>query len=445
MKKLLFIIINFMLFINVSAGSYTCSDKYDAKIISTKDTINLNTKGSIYVDDDSIKEDLKYDVSYKVDGDTRIVDITNNKGKASILGKMVGNVNISVTVNFLDNSNNQLGSCNVDVPINVISNEVTLKSLTIDKYDLSNVFRSDLYEYNIELPYDVEKIIIDAIPTNSEAVISGTGERYLNEGKQSFKVLVKHNNDGASYTINVNRLMPNNDTSLKLLSVSGYILTPNFNSNTLEYSLNVSENVDKITINATPSNDNANVSGVGEKTLSSGKNEFIISVVSESGDTKEYKIVVNKTKGTSLLTNLKVSKYKLSPKFNRMTFTYEIDAYSDIKELKIMASAKDGDKVEILGNSNLKYGKNEIYIRVTGVDKTNSVYKIIVNKYKKSELINNLGKDNNTLIRILFIIFIISTIVMFVLLGVFIKKNYLKPRKIKLNKKNKKNKKVVKK
>lgn len=438
MKKLLFIIINFMLFINVSAGSYTCSDKYDAKIISTKDTINLNTKGSIYVEDDSIKEDLKYDVSYKVDGDTRIVDITNNKGKASILGKMVGNVNISVTVNFLDNSNNQLGSCNVDVPINVISNEVTLKSLTIDKYDLSNVFRSDLYEYNIELPYDVEKIIIDAIPTNSEAVISGTGERYLNEGKQSFKVLVKHNNDGASYTINVNRLMPNNDTSLKLLSVSGYILTPNFNSNTLEYSLNVSENVDKITINATPNNDSANVSGVGEKTLSSGKNEFIISVVSESGDTKEYKIIVNKTKGTSLLTNLKVSKYKLSPKFNRMTFTYEIDAYSDIKELKIMASAKDGDKVEIFGNSNLKYGKNEIYIRVTGVDKTNSVYKIIVNKYKKSELINNLGKDNNTLIRILFIIFIISTIVMFVLLGVFIKKNYLKPRKIKLNKKNKK-------
>lgn len=441
MKKLFFIILNFILVMNVSATTYECKGDYDAKIELNKDTINLNTKTSLSVLEDSISDNMKYDVTYKILGDERIVTIKNNKGKATIEGKMVGTVNISVTVNFLDDENNQLGTCTKEIPISVISNDVTLKSLTIDKYDLSNIFKSDVYEYDIELPYDVEKIVINAEATNEEAVVSGTGERYLNEGKQSFKVLVNHNNDGASYTINVNRLTASDDTTLKLLSVSGYILTPYFSRNTYEYTLNVAENVDSITINATPNNEYATVNGTGDKTLSSGKNEFIISVLSESGDTKDYKITVNKTKGTSLLTNLKISKYKISPKFNRMTFTYEVDVYSDIKELKIMASAKDGDKVTITGNENLKYGKNEVYIKVSGPDKTTSVYKIIVNKYKKKELINNLGKDSNTLIRVLFIIFIISTIFMFILVGLFIKRNYIKPKKIKLNKK--KNKKKV--
>ena len=443
MKKLLFIILNFILIVNVSATTYECKGQYDAKINLDKDTINLNTKTKMYVEEDSIKNDMKYDVTYKINGDDRIITLTNDKGKASISAKMIGTVNITVTVSFLDDKNNQLGTCTKEIPISVISNDVTLKSLTIDKFDLSGIFKSDKYEYDIELPYEVEKIIINAEATNSEAVVSGTGERFLNEGKQSFKVLVKHNNDGASYTINVNRLIASNDTTLKLLSVSGYILTPNFNSNIDEYTLNVNESVDKITINATPNNENATVNGAGEKILSSGKNEFVISVLSESGDTKEYKIIVNKTKGTSLLTDLKVSKYKISPKFNRLTFTYEIDVYSNIKELKIVASAKDGDKIEILGNENLKYGKNEIYVKVSGPDKTTSVYKIVVNKYKKKELINNLGKDSSTLIRILFIIFIISTIIMFILLGLFIKRNFFKPKKInlkkKVNNKNKKN------
>ena len=108
MKKLLFIILNFILIANVSATTYECKGQYDAKINLDKDTINLNTKTKMYVEEDSIKNDMKYDVTYKINGDDRIITLTNDKGKASISAKMVGTVNINVTVSFLDDKNNML-------------------------------------------------------------------------------------------------------------------------------------------------------------------------------------------------------------------------------------------------------------------------------------------------------------------------------------------------
>lgn len=84
------------------------------------------------------------------------------------------------------------------------------------------------------------------------------------------------------------------DATLKSLSVVGYDLTPSFNKNTLEYSLEVENDVESVTIKAVKSDSGASVSGIGEKVLTEGVNKFNIVVTAEKGNKKTYVIEINR-------------------------------------------------------------------------------------------------------------------------------------------------------
>lgn len=84
------------------------------------------------------------------------------------------------------------------------------------------------------------------------------------------------------------------DATLKSLSVAGYDLTPSFNKNTLEYSLEVENDVESVTIKAVKSDSGASVSGIGEKVLTEGVNKFNIVVTAEKGNKKTYVIEINR-------------------------------------------------------------------------------------------------------------------------------------------------------
>lgn len=84
---------------------------------------------------------------------------------------------------------------------------------------------------------------------------------------------------------------PNN--WLKSLTLQGYGLTPSYAVNNItDYSLIVSESVDRISISATPVNKNARVSGAGTVSLSQGTNIVDIVVTAQSGATRTYKLTV---------------------------------------------------------------------------------------------------------------------------------------------------------
>lgn len=84
---------------------------------------------------------------------------------------------------------------------------------------------------------------------------------------------------------------PNN--WLSSLSISGYSLTPSFAVNmTTDYSLIVSENIESVTISATPVNSNARVSGTGTINLAPGTNRINIVVTAQSGSTRTYKLTI---------------------------------------------------------------------------------------------------------------------------------------------------------
>lgn len=83
------------------------------------------------------------------------------------------------------------------------------------------------------------------------------------------------------------------DNNLKGLSVEGYEITPVFNKDTLEYSVNVPEGTTSINIIATKNDNTATITGDGVKEVSMGTNAFEIVVKAQNGAEKVYKLTVN--------------------------------------------------------------------------------------------------------------------------------------------------------
>lgn len=81
-----------------------------------------------------------------------------------------------------------------------------------------------------------------------------------------------------------------NNANLKTIELSeGKV---EFNKDTLEYTINVKNKVDKIKVNSTLEDSKASVEGNGEYELKAGVNEIKLSVKAEDGIVKEYKIKV---------------------------------------------------------------------------------------------------------------------------------------------------------
>ena len=111
-------------------------------------------------------------------------DITSSDGTNS---KISGSKQVTVTVPREKSKNNKL------------------KSLSVDEYELSPSFNSDINEYSVTVPSTVEKINISATRQDGYASLSGTGEKEVEEGINVFEIVVT-SEVGVSntYKINVN-------------------------------------------------------------------------------------------------------------------------------------------------------------------------------------------------------------------------------------------------
>lgn len=193
-----------------------------------------------------------------------------------------------------------------------------------------------------------------------------------------------------------------NDASLKELVLSnGFI---EFNPNVFNYYVEVSHDVDKISINAIANDANASVKIPSNLSLKDGDNKFVIEVTSQDGTKKEYEINVkrlNKILSTdSSLKNLIINGYDID--FNTEKYVYDI---GEIKSsfLKIDAIANDTNAtIKIYGNESI--GKNDvIVIEVKAEDKTQTEYIIYANNIS-----NNNRSSSKVVTLIVWILFLIS-------------------------------------
>lgn len=172
------------------------------------------------------------------------------------------------------------------------------------------------------------------------------------------------------------------NNNLKTLVVKGFSISPSFKAETLEYSLQVTDDTEKLDITAEAENEKATVKIEGNETLAEGENIIKIIVTAENGTTKTYTIKAMKQQEKVFgLQSLTIKGTNISNQFHTDLYEYEIKV-KDVDTLDIQAIATDEDAIiEILGNENLQEGENIITIIVHSSNEENTVtYQITATK-----------------------------------------------------------------
>lgn len=117
-----------------------------------------------------------------------------------------------------------------------------------------------------------------------------------------------------------------------------------------------------------------------------GEKQESLSMQSDETDNMQGNVPNNSSK----LSVLRLNQEGISPEFNKDIKEYYLIVNETIKNLEITATPENKNAiVDIIGNKNLKLGKNEIQIKVQSEDKTEtSLYKVYVTRTKDINLAN---------------------------------------------------------
>lgn len=137
---------------------------------------------------------------------------------------------------------------------------------------------------------------------------------------------------------------------LKSLSVKDYQITPEFNKDTAEYSLEVPSTVDKVVLEATAESGYANVSGIGEMEVNEGINNFDIVVTSETGVERVYKLKIEVKDSNPINVQINNNFYTVIKNIKSLT---KPDLYEEttikIDDFDIPAFVSDVTKFTLIG------------------------------------------------------------------------------------------------
>ena len=199
-------------------------------------------------------------------------------------------------------------------------------------------------------------------------------------------------------------------------------LSPVFNKDTDNYTLQVGSDVEAIQITATPEDENATVQVQGNENLQEGENTVTITVTAEDGTTKVYTITVNKGNVEQVaslgLSTLTIDGIDMENVFSPTTYEYTIEVNQDVTQLDITAEAnEEGATVEIVGNQDFQEGENIVSIIVKSADGEETVtYQLTINK-NTAAVAENSNQTQNLIFICLFVgIVVVIIIVVSILL-----------------------------
>ena len=421
-KRVIFLILMLFSFSIVNAASdlkITCPSKANA--ISTVECtlslkpdnyelrgvqMNYSVSGGTYLD---FQLDNDY-TSYSLSSSGALINRKTNYTGTSYddLGilkiKMPSSGTASVSISniiALDKNNDEHSVSNVNKTIRVTDTNNYLSNITLSEGTID--FDKSKTTYDVK-NINGSTIDITATLESSYAKISGdVGKKNLKFGLNTFKITVT-SEAGVNrvYTLNIYRNDNRDKTNtLSSLEIENYKISPDFNKNTVNYTLTVKKDVTSVKINATLDSDKSSFNkGYGPRTvnLNYGVNTILIKVTSESDSTKTYTVKVTREDDRSsnnYLKSLNVSSGDFE--FNKKTQNYSFTVQNEVTSIKVLAVAED-EKSTISGAKtyNLKEGLNKINIVVTAENKQTRTYTLQVTR-----IVKNINKEVNNKLKFL--------------------------------------------
>ncbi|MCX8075020.1 MAG: cadherin-like beta sandwich domain-containing protein [Clostridia bacterium] len=246
-------------------------------------------------------------------------DVADTTAEANDITSTIGTKSITIKVNEKQNTNTNNNNNNGGTT--TVSNNANLKKLVPDHEGLSPNFSSGTTKYSLTVPSSVTNLGLTVATEDSGAKYSISGNNDLKQGDNIVTITVTAKNGSKKvYTITVTKADDPQKANAYLNSivVDGKVLSPEFNSETLNYTIDsVAANITKLTVLAYQKNDKAKVTITGNDPLIDGENTIKISVVAEDGvTTKEYTIKVVRDK------SVKIDEGKVEDVFNNYVDIY---------------------------------------------------------------------------------------------------------------------------
>ena len=182
---------------------------------------------------------------------------------------------------------------------NISDSDSGLAVLRLNHEGISPEFNSNIKEYYFIAHEGISDLEVTAIPNNSNANVTVSGNNNLQFGKNTINIKVesKDKTNTSEYKIYVTRTknIELANANLETLAIRQATLTPEFNNDITKYNIEISNNVNKIDILAIPERENATVEIIGNTEMKIGDNKIQIIVHAEDKITsKKYEINVHR-------------------------------------------------------------------------------------------------------------------------------------------------------
>ena len=433
MKKILYLIILLLLPINVIyASTIISSDNNKPAVGSIVNlAINIDYGNSriasshylISFDKDCLDlYNFKWEQSqgtYRIEDNNIIIDKENTtpsweKGKIITLSFRVNKVCTS-TINIKDNGESYTDKGTfirqTYGPVTITSENANdntyLDLITPIEESFPVTYNRKTNNYNLHVASTKDEIEFKIEANNSKQTIESTAEiikdtkndkiyhlkQKLKGGQNIIQIYVTAENGAKNtYVIVVDKEIDENLLSLKRLSVSNTKISLVDNKDT--YEAKVPTSIDNITITAVPKNPNVELTGTGTKKIIDGENIFKIKLRSDSGEEKEYTIIITRTdnieevQGNTKIKSLKLNGIYVEEIKKKMLLSVD----NKINSLNIEVELETNTANYKIEGNNLNDGFNTVIISVFDDNADTSIYNIYV--YKERTAIVEVGSLN---------------------------------------------------
>jgi hypothetical protein len=298
---------------------------------------------------------------------------------------------------------------------------VELASLSVDPGTLQPSFSGGTTQYSVDLTSSTTAVTVNAQPAVSgdRVTINGqaTTSRVITLDPPGSTTVVdisvsESTTSSRTYTVRLVRAGLAENNSLQNLAVSPGTLAPDFDPNTLPYTVTVANNVESVDVTPTVQDSNASVTVNGQAATSGqaraiplngpGQSTTItITVTGQNGTPKTYLVSVSRgVSNNSNLQGLTISPGTLSPAFRASTTDYTVEVASSVESVRVTPRLQDTDASMTVNGQAIASGQTQpiqlgtpnsttpIIIIVTAQNGTQKVYTLSVTRAA-------LGGNNN--------------------------------------------------